>query len=256
MSSNRRIHLQSGFVLHSKSYRNTSMLVDIFTPQYGRVSLVAKGVRRLKSPSFGLLQVFRPLSFSWSGRSDLMTLTAVEADGPVANLHGKLLFSGFYLNELLMRLLHRFDAHESLYYRYQAAINGLQYLQEIEDLPQRHLEHERQLRGFEKVLLQEIGYGLILDHNVETGEPISGENRYHYVLEQGPVSAYAAAREGVELSGRSLLALHGDDLKDVTTLKECKRLMRAVLAHHLGDKPLHTRNLINELEMFNSQGVD
>src|SRR3990167_1545961 len=147
----RRISFQPAFVLHRRSYRETSFLVELFTPDHGRLTVTARGVRQAKSPSQGLLQPFTPLIVSWSGKGELMTLAQVDAHGEVRRLRGDALFAGFYLNELLMALLQKWDAHQRLFKVYDEALCALQ------ELPL----NQRALREFEKILLEELGYGFM-----------------------------------------------------------------------------------------------
>ena len=136
------------------------LLLEIFSEAHGRVGLVARGVRSAKSRQRGDLQPFRPLRLSWSGRGELGTLTGVEADGVAPPLQGPGLYSAFYVNELLVRLLARQDPHPPLYALYRDSLERLARCTDIEPV----------LRIFEKRLLEEIGYGLLLDCEVEHGD--------------------------------------------------------------------------------------
>lgn len=283
MSSNTEVTLEPCFVLHQKAYRDTSALVEVFSRQYGRVGLVARGVKSSKSKIRGLLQPFSSLLVSWGGRGELQTLKAVEAKERAMALPHRWVASGFYLNELLMRLLMRNDPHVALFDQYECTLKLLCYLANSEQssgerLPEELLqgekgnqlqnEHQRVLRLFEKKLLDELGYGLVLDHDVETGTPIEKEKYYQYYIEKGPVllktngsdtsdpglgkpgSRSPGIRETsgfynqrIEIKGASLLSLAQDQLDDAITLKETKRLMRYVLAGYLGEKPLYSRQL-------------
>lgn len=246
MNANRtRVLLQPGFVLHHRPYRDSSLLVELFTPQYGRVGVIARGARQPKSRLHGVLQPFRPLMLSWSGGGELPGLSAGELDGVAPWLTGQALVGGFYLNELLMRLLHRFDPHPELYAVYSRTVHALG------EIGQRAgtevmLDLERALRLFEKSLLEEIGYGLVLEHDAEDGRPIEAEEVYLYHLLQGPVrlSAGAGTRsQGLTLRGQSLLDLARGSLDDGDSLREVKRLTRAALAAQLGERPLASRRL-------------
>jgi DNA repair protein RecO (recombination protein O) len=231
---------QSAFVLHQRSYSETSLLLEIYTRRHGRLGLIAKGARRPSSRSRGVLKPFQPLLLGWSGRGELMVLTGAEPDGVGIDLAGNALYCGFYLNELLMRLLHRHDAHEILYDRYRAALEGLSNTS----------SQEAVLRIFEKHLLSELGYGLLLEREGEDQTPVAHDVLYDYLPERGPVRVrypeLAPGLDGVRLRGASLLALAGERLHDSTMLREIKALMRAALAPHLGDKPLHSRRLFQE----------
>ena len=233
MTAISRIQLTPGYVLHQRPYRESSALLEVFTESHGRTGLVARGMRSPRSKQRGELQPFRPLRLSWNARGDLGTLTGVEADGSVISLQGTALFSAFYLNELLVRLLARHDPHPYLYHHYQASLQNLS----------RGMDVEPVLRIFEKNLLQETGYGLPLEHDVETGEAVQAERYYDYHLETGPVAASGDVAQGFLFKGASLLALEREKLEDVQVLQDAKRLMRAALKLYLGGKPLKSREL-------------
>ena len=233
MAATSRVQLVPGYVLHQRPYRESSMLLEVFTGSHGRIGLVARGIRTPKSRQRGELQPFRPLRLSWQGRGELGTLTGVEAAGAGRSLQGAALYSAFYLNELLVRLLVRHDPHPRLYACYQASLEGLAHTQVLEPL----------LRLFEKNLLQEIGYGLLLDHDAGSGEPLRSEAYYDYHLESGPLLAAGRDGPGFMFRGSSLLSLARDQLSDAEVLHDAKRLMRAALNLYLGDKPLRSREL-------------
>lgn len=227
---------QSAFILHRRNYSETSLLLEVYTRRHGRVGLIAKGARRPSNRARGLLVPFQPLLLGWSGRGELMVLTGAEAEGASYELAGRALYCGFYLNELLMRLLHRHDPHETLYDRYAAALTGLRGEPPEEEV----------LRVFEKHLLGEIGYGLMLER--ESGDrPVEPDVLYDYVLDQGPVRVrhpeLAGRVQGVRLRGASLLALAAERFEHGASLREIKALTRAALAPHLGAKPLQSRRL-------------
>ena len=232
-----RIALQPAYILHTRPYRDTSALLEVFSREYGRLGLVARGVRGAKSKLRGVLQPFKPVLLSWLGRGDLGTLTDAEAQGVALTLGGRALLSGYYLNELVQRLTHRHDPHPTLYDAYHEALAGLN-----DDT-----QMERVLRLFEKRLLRELGYGLVLDHDIGSGAPLTATGLYHYQLERGPVLSETGAAHGLLLHGSSLLSLAGDELRDERSLRESKRLMRAVLALYLGDKPLKSRDLFRTM---------
>lgn len=242
-----RVALQAAYVLHRRPYRDSSLIIDVLTRDHGRVALVARGARRAGSRLRGLLQLFRPLLVSWSGRGELGTLTGAEGHGG-GSLQGGSLINGFYVNELLMRLLPRHDPHPGLYLAYEAVLARLAGTFAEERVSARY--DERALRLFEKALLNELGYGLALEQDAEGGAPIEPDALYYYYPERGAVSsaaasAAAARHEGaVKLHGRSLLALAHDALEDERSLREAKRLMRATLGVYLGDRPLNSRALL------------
>ncbi|MFQ5642444.1 MAG: DNA repair protein RecO [Thiogranum sp.] len=228
-----RIQLVPGFVLHQRPYRESSALLEVFTEAHGRVGLVARGVRSPKSRQRGDLQPFRSLRLSWNARGELGTLTAVESDAPQGCLRGASLYSAFYLNELLVRLLVRNDPHPRLYAYYQASLAHLMQGEDIEPL----------LRLFEKNLLQEIGYGLLLDSEIESGEPVQPNSYYDYHLESGPVLLQEEDAQAFVFKGSSLLAMQRGQLTGREVLRDAKRLMRSALSLYLGNKPLKSREL-------------
>lgn len=227
-----RIILQPAFVLHYRAYRNTSLLLEILSQDYGRVSLIARGVRTLRSRLKGLLQPFRPLLLSWSGKGDLSNLTTAEEREMAVLLPPVRLFSAFYINELLLHLLHRHDSHPALFEHYGKVLKALAS----------EADEEPVLRIFEKHLLAQLGYGLLLDNDILSGAPIIPEGHYRYVLDRGPVSA-AQSRLGISISGKSLLALRHETFYDLKVLREVKQLTRAAIAVQLQGKPLKTREL-------------
>ena len=238
MAVNSRIQLVPAYLLHQRPYRESSALLEMFTASHGRVALVARGVRSPRSRRRGELQPFRALRLSWNARSELGTLTAVEADGTPLSFKGTVLYSAFYMNELLLRLLARHDPHPGLYMLYQASLQNLAHGLELEPV----------LRLFEKRLLQELGYGLLLDYEVETGEPVQPELYYDYQLESGPVVTGGEAAQGFVFKGSSLLALAQETMTTAEVLRDAKRLTRAALNLYLGDKPLKSRELFRSMK--------
>ena len=231
-----QIVLQPAFVLHRWPYRDTSLLVEALTPEQGRLGLVARGVRSRRSRWQGLLQPFQPLLLSGAGKGELLTLTlAEEAGRPLPPPPARWL-SGLYVNELLLRLLPRHDPHPGLFAAYQAVLEALTG----------PAAEEVALRIFEKRLLAELGYGLLLDAEADSGAPIVAERVYHYVLERGPCSL-APTAGGILISGKSLLALRQENLADAGVLREAKRLTRAALGVYLQGRPLRTRELLAAL---------
>lgn len=247
-----RIHMQPAYVLHLRPYGDTSALVELFTPQYGRVGVVAKGAKRPKSSYRGILQQFQPLLASWSGRGELATLTGLEPQGQRLQLSAQLLASGFYLNELLMRLLHRHEAQVELFSYYDTCLRELAALSLLDSGREGDAAQNLEvlLRRFEAQLLESLGYGLILDHDVESGEVIEVSRQYWYQPDHGPVRLEGDLPDGglndsgVRVSGASLLNLQAGKLSDPQTRREAKHLMRAVLAVHLGPKPLLSRQML------------
>ncbi|MGH8583175.1 MAG: DNA repair protein RecO [Gammaproteobacteria bacterium] len=234
-----RAELHPAFVLHTRTYRETSLLIEVLSSRYGRVGLIAKGANRPRAALRGVLQVFRPLLVAWTGRGDLATLIGAEFDGtPITPLAGRRLLCGFYLNEVLMRVLARHDPHPRLFERYAAAVPALAQVPNEETV----------LRAFEKHLLQELGYALQLDHEIESNAPIEPDTVYYYQCDKGPWRNAPGAVPTLGVHGRTLLALAAEHWNGPQDLRESKRLMRFALAPHLGDRPLASRALFRNLE--------
>lgn len=232
-----RTSLQPAFVLHHRAYRETSLLLDLFTEAHGRISLIARGVRTHRSKLRSLLQPFIPLLISWQGKSELMLLNSAENNGIPFQLQGDCLLSGFYLNELLVRVLQKQDPHPQLYTIYY---NTLLELQTGQLLPQT-------LRLFEKKLLEELGYGLQLQRDFSTGEALMAEQVYLFYPEQGFKRSVAGSVDRMQFKGKSLLALAAEQLNDEECLRDAKRLMRVAFASLLGLQFLHSRKLFIEV---------
>ena len=226
------------FVLHSYPFRETSLILDVFSRSHGRLAIVARGARRPKSGLRGLLMNFQPVLLSWFGKGEVRTLHSAQWQGGQPYLQGTALMCGFYLNELMINLLARDDAHAHLFDYYRATLYRLAH----------ETDHAATLRCFEKHLLQELGYALELEREAGSGKAVQPHANYRYALERGPVSDNGDARVGLPVSGKTLLDMATDDYADPMTAQQSKQLMRVLLNHHLGGKALHTRELIKELQ--------
>jgi len=231
----KRVLLQPAYVLHRRAYRETSFLVELFALEYGRLTVIARGVRKAQSAWQGLLQPFIPLLVSWSGKTELLTLTHAEANREIKSLQGECLFAGFYLNELLMCLLQKWDAHTRLYTIYEQTLSALQA---------NHLE-EKTLRLFEKILLEELGYGLLPKSNSILQATIKADQYYHFTPELGLVQCEANADTNLQtiFAGSSLLAIAQENWDGPLCLQDAKRLTRLILTPLLGTRQLHSRRL-------------
>lgn len=227
---------QPVFVLHTYPFKETSLVVEFFTRDFGRVAAVAKGARRPRSAMRGMLQAFQPLLATWSGKSELRNLHSLEWGEGLLLLNGEALMCGFYLNELLLRLLPREDPHEALFLYYAQTLRVLAAGGEV----------AATLRRFELKLLQELGYALPLLED-DSGVQIEPEVTYWYVAERGAVRQ-GAPDSGVQLAGKTLLDMAQEDYSDPLTQQQSKWMMRALMAHYLGDKPLYTRQLLMDLQ--------
>lgn len=214
--------------------------METFTRNFGRIGLVARGARRPRSALRGLLMAFQPLLLSWAGKSELRTLHKAEWQGGIPQLQGLGLMCGFYLNELLLKFLAREDPHDKLFAVYQDAIAALAHAPEPAAI----------LRRFEKNLLKELGYALILDHETETGRPIDPAKRYIYEIERGPIALNRDTGSQMDISGQTLIDLDNEVFADPVTLAQSKLLMRYLLNHYLGNQELHTRQLLREMQQI------
>ncbi|MFT2090117.1 DNA repair protein RecO [Paraglaciecola sp. 2405UD69-4] len=224
-----------GFVLHRRAYRETSYLTDIFTLEVGKISAVVKGVRGNKGDKKSLLQPFQPLLVSISGKHELRNLNQLESAGKMLNLGGQALFCAMYLNELLNRLLPKEVPHPELYEYYYQSLTLLQNGCEMEPC----------LRQFELILLDELGYGIDLLHDFETGQIVEPEIDYCLVLEQGVKTVESGSVGSNRFSGAALIAM-GDNSWTTESLKCAKYITRTALAHLLGHKPLKSRELFQQ----------
>jgi DNA repair protein RecO (recombination protein O) len=239
IGARRRVEQEPGFILHSYPYKETSLIVEALTRSRGRVGLLAKGARRPRSAWRGVLLAFHPLRLSWSQGAEIGTLTGAEWSGGQGALSGISLMCGFYLNELLLRLLAREDPHEELFDVYEESIARLC----VAGGPQAPV-----LRSFERRLLVELGYAPVLDRDACSGKAIDPACRYVYELDRGPRACNGAVSSELTVSGRTLLDVASGEYERPETRDEARSLLRELIAHRLGGKPLHTRNVLMELQ--------
>jgi DNA repair protein RecO (recombination protein O) len=233
-----RVDEERAFVLHSYPYSETSLIVDMFSVRFGRVPLVARGARRPRSTLRGVLLAFQPLSIAWSGRGEVRTLHRAEWLGGLPRPAGRAMWCGFYLNELLMRLLARDDPHERLFLAYGEAIERIATQGALEPV----------LRWFEKHLLRELGYGLVLEAEGDTGRPLEDDAIYSYDPERGPLRAAGPLRSPGTVSGRTLKAIAAERFDEPQVLAEAKVLMRQVIGFRLERQPLRVTQVFRALQ--------
>jgi DNA repair protein RecO (recombination protein O) len=233
---------EPAFVLHAYAYKETSLIVEAFTREHGRVGLVARGAKRPRSEWRGLLQAFQPITVSYAGAAELKTLVKAEWRGGVPPPAGNALLSGFYLNELLLKLLPREDAHPALWDEYEASLGALAATTSP-------AAQAAVLRRFEVALLAALGYALPLTREAGGGGAIDPDARYHYAFDQGarPCAAEPAARWPV-VRGATLIALAQSRYPDAETAAEAKRLMRDVLDHYLDARRMESRRIVADLQ--------
>ncbi len=231
-----RVESQPAFVLHAQAYRETSLLLEVFTVEHGRVGLIARGVRGARGqPLRALLQPLQPLQLGWSGRGDLPHLGVTEAAGAALTPQGDALLAAFYLNELLVRLLPRNEPQPSLFWRYAECLGTLQS----------GVDYVWELRRFERDLLAELGYALVLEIEADGTTPVEADAHYRYDPEQGALRL--STHRGSVVSGAALLDLSHDRLPDAACLRELRTLMRSILLHHLAGRELRSWQLLSDL---------
>jgi DNA repair protein RecO (recombination protein O) len=233
-----RIAEQPAFVLHSYPYRETSLIIDVLSRDHGRLALVAKGAKRPHSALRGVLQTFQPLALSWSGKSEVRTLTGAEWVGGMLPLTGGALLCGFYVNELLVKFCAREDPHPQLFHHYVVTMTRLAH-----DEPPVQV-----LRSFERVLLRETGYAMSLDRTVAR-KAVLPEGRYVFDPERGVREASDDwPAQWPVIAGQTLLDMEQDDYHRAQTVAQSKTLMRFLLNTYLGGTPLATRQILIDLQ--------
>lgn len=219
----------AAYVLHSRRYRDSSLIVDFFSREHGRLACVARGALRPKS-SLPVRQPFQLLAIEFRGRGDITTLTRAESLAAPHALAGQRLYCGLYLNELVLKLTAREDPHPVIFDAYADCLRQLHCGDPVEPI----------LRRLEVRLLEQLGMGLLLELDAQ-GQPVVADGRYTYQVESGAQAA--RANDPHALAGSTLLALAKGEFADATELREARRLMRRVLDHHLGGQPLRSREL-------------
>jgi DNA repair protein RecO (recombination protein O) len=239
-----RVELEPAWLLRTVHWRETSLIVEVFSRHYGRVGLVAKGARRPHSQFRGLLAGFQPLLLNWSGKNELKTLARAEWQPGQPLLSGQALLCAYYLNELVLKLTAREDPHPGLFVAYVAALGRL---------AQKGVSLSRTLRQFELTLLREIGLGVQLGVRADTGEPLTPEGDYVCLADKGVLPSTLVCEEGLApypletYPGQALLAIAQNELGDSRTLTFAKRLTARLLDHHLDGQTLQTRRIFMEL---------
>jgi len=237
---NRNIELQPAYLLHSRPFRDTSLLLDFLTPDFGRLSAISRGARSAKSKTKSLLQPFTPIQISLSGKSELKSLRTVEVRGASISLKGDRLFSGLYMNEIIVRLFQSHEADPAFFSAYEDA---------LQDLVKAELP-EPVLRYFELTLLDTLGYGIDFSAEAQSHEAIDPEQRYYFQEGTGfikvqPSGVYADDEVSTPsiFPGSDLLSIHARDFSLDATRKTAKLVIRGILNNHLGNNPLQSRSL-------------
>ena len=235
MSSQRRVQQQPGYILHRRPFRDTSQILDILTRDHGKIAVVARGSRGSKSRLAGVLRPFLPLRVSWVAKSDLGTLTGAETGGSPVSMVGDAVFSAYYVNELLLHFLHRYDPQPEIFALYEEVVRALASTDNI----------AASLRSFELEFLSLLGYAVNLDHEFGSRDALLAGQNYEYRMEQGPVSVQRTGPmvfKGEVLSGIGEQRFDNPDI-----LRAANRLLREVVGFHLGGKELKSRKVLMEL---------
>ncbi|MEX0900190.1 MAG: DNA repair protein RecO [Gammaproteobacteria bacterium] len=230
-----RVTLVPAWILHTRPYRDTSLLIEALCEEHGRTGLIARGVRGARGARGrwrGLLQPLQPLLLSWSGRGELSTVAGCEPAGPAVPLRDEALLSALYMNEVLLRVLQRGDPQPAIFQIYGDTVAGLA-----------GTRGAVALRLFEKRLLDALGWGAAYDHAADDGTAVDGARRYGFTADRGVL---ATAPGAIEVAGDALLALAREDLTDPLVMRDARRVLSTALAPHLGDRPLETRKLLKE----------
>lgn len=226
-------------MLHTRPYRNTSLLVDFFTYDYGRLTAIAKGARQKRPRFSGAIRPFTPVTISLSGMKELKTLIHIETASTIVPLVGRQIFCGLYLNELIQRVLQPYDAHYEVYEGYELALRELV-----------SLELEIPLRKFEFMLLNEIGYGINFSEDCGTGESIVSGRTYVFdpnagfsqleQLNQGSPVFHKVTFQAEEIFAVGRLAMESPQCR-----LAAKKIARLALAPRIGNRPLKSRELFS-----------
>jgi DNA repair protein RecO (recombination protein O) len=227
----RRVQLAPGYILHHHPYRDTSRILEVLTRDAGRMSIFARGVRGPKAKLASELQPFRLLLLSWSGKGDAPMLSGAESAPDQVTLPPACLMSGFYLNELLLKLTMRHDPVPAVFDAYHDALEALKHGAGLEPT----------LRVFEKRLLDLLGYGLDLDVDARTGASIEPDAYYHFRPGYGVFPTTAGAPDA--LLGASIISLSREQVSSARELEDAKRLLLAALASCLEGRELSTRKV-------------
>ena len=231
-----RVLQQSGYILHHRPFRDTSQILDIVTRDHGKIAVVARGSRAKKSRLAGVLRPFLPLKVSWVSKSDLGTLTGAEAAGRPAGMSGDAVYSAYYVNELLLHFLHRYDPQPEIFKLYEEVIGALAATDNVAAC----------LRSFELEFLSLLGYAVNLVNEFGSHENLHEDRYYQYRMEQGPVSIDRTDGELV-FKGSVLSGIAEQRFDDAAILRAANQLLRAIIGFHLGGKELKSRKVMMEL---------
>ena len=236
MSSERRVQQQPAYILHRRPFRDSSQILDIVTRDHGKIAVVARASRSAKSRLAGVLRPFLPLRVSWVAKSDLGTLTGAEAAGAPSGITGDALLSAFYVNELLLHFLHRYDPQPEIFALYERIVQALVNAEDV----------AASLRAFEIEFLSLLGYAINLEHEFGSHAPLDADCHYQFRMEQGLV-AVTRADGPLVFSAAILQGIATQRFDDAEVLRAANRLLRDIISFHLGGKELKSRKVLLEL---------
>ena len=234
---------EPAYILHRRPWRETSLMVDVFTLNRGRMTLIARGANSAKSPLKAQLQPFQPLLLDWTGRGELKTLTQVEVRPGPELRRTQALYSGLYLNELLQRILPQADPHPTLFAAYIDTIARLSEGATIEPV----------LRQFERTFASALGFDFAWNQTTDTHAPVEPGKTYCYDPEQGIVCEPFPGVRLQGLPGETLLAIGAGDLESAAARRIAKKVMRVLMDYLLQGKPLNSRALFMHLRGENHE---
>ena len=220
------------FILHRRNFSESSYILEIFSRDYGRINIIAKGAKNSKKYHGINFDIYQKYNVSWYSKSELGTLTGIDIATTENQFIAEKAIIGFYVNEIILKLLHKDEPHPELFDMYELTLNKL-FANENEKII---------LRYFEKRLLESLGYGVLLDCDIKTGSSIMPSNQYYYKIDSGPSSEVLSSNESIKISGKTLLDLNNETLSDSVNINEAKKLLGTILRRYI-DQPLESRKL-------------
>ena len=226
-----------GFILHTRPYKETSFLVDVFSKDHGRIKCIAKGYRSSSRKKIsGKLSLFMEYQFLLRGKGELKVISSSEEIGDAVHFGGERLFVGLYLNELLFHFLADYDPCSKIYVKYHELLKSLDSGNSYSPI----------LRRFELLMLDELGYGLVLDSEYESGQPVVMSKNYKYIFGLGVTSILNRSEEGNFFSGEELLGIYNNEFNDLLIDRAARRLLRGVFDFYLEGKQMNSRELYRQ----------
>ena len=227
-----KINYTPCFILHRRNFSESSFILEIFSRDYGRVNLIAKGAKQIKKYQGTNFDLYQKYNISWISKSELGILTGIDVIRSKTYFIAEKAITAFYINEIILKLLHKDEPHVELFDIYELTLRKL-FSNENEKII---------LRYFEKQLLESLGYGISLDHDVKTGLSIMPTQEYYYKIDSGPTSDVSLSEEGMKISGETLFELNNETLSDNKNINEAKNLLSMILRKHI-NQPLESRKL-------------